>query len=98
EASGNVYVTGTTTSGALTGTASAAFPSAADSSTNSFVAKYDSNLNLKFLTFLGAGRTAVASLFATADSVFVTGVTYSNALPVTASAIQQVPSNGSVAN
>jgi hypothetical protein len=95
---GNVYVTGTTTSGTLTGTTGAAFASVADSSTNSFVAKYDGNLNLKFLSFLGAGRTAAASIAATSDSVFVTGITFSSALPVTSAAIQQQRASGSSEN
>jgi hypothetical protein len=95
---GNVYVTGTTTSGTLTGTNGAAFSSLTDNSANSFVAKYDSNLKLRFLSFLGAGRTAATSVAATSDSVFVTGITFSNALPVTAGGIQQAPAKGSSEN
>jgi hypothetical protein len=38
---GNLYLTGTTTSGTLAATSSAAFPSQADASTNSFIAKFD---------------------------------------------------------
>ena len=52
---GNVYVTGTSTSGNLNGTSGSAFPSRADTSTNSFLAKFDANLNVDFITFLGAG-------------------------------------------
>ena len=96
--SGNLYVAGTTSSGTLTGTSGAAFPSVADSSTNSFVAKYDADLNLKFLTFLGAGRTAAASVAATADGVFVTGITFNAAFPVTAAGIQQSPARGTSQN
>ena len=95
---GNIYVTGTTTSGSLRATAGVLFPSVADSSTNSFLAKYDANLNLIFLTFLGAGHTAAASVAATADAVFVTGATLSAALPVSAAGIQQVPATGSSEN
>jgi hypothetical protein len=98
DASGNIYVTGTTTSGTLTGTAGAAFPAVADTTTNSFVAKYDQNLNLVFLTFLGAGRTAASSVAATSDGVFVTGITFSSAFPVTPAGIQQVPASGSTEN
>ncbi len=98
DAAGNVYVAGTTTSGTLRGTSGAAFGTAADSSTNSFVAKFDAGLNLVFLTFLGAGRTAVTGVAATADAVFVTGVTYSSALPVTAAGVQQAPAKGSSGN
>jgi hypothetical protein len=95
---GNVYVTGTTSSGTLQGTAGAAFGAVADSSTNSFLAKFDASLNLKFLTFLGAGRTAVAGVAATADSAFVTGVTFNAAFPVTAFGIQQAPARGTSEN
>ncbi len=98
DAAGNVYVTGTTTSGTLRGTNGAAFSAAADSSTNSFVGKFDAGLNLVFLTFLGAGRTAVTGVAATVDAVFVTGTTYSSALPVTASGVQQSPAKGSSGN
>lgn len=95
---GNVYVAGTTTSGSLNGTAGAAFGGAADSSTNSFVAKYDANLNLIFLSFLGAGRTAASAVAATADAVFVTGITFNTAFPVTPAGIQQTPATGSSEN
>jgi hypothetical protein len=95
---GNVYVTGTTTSGALHGSSTAAFPAAADTSTNSFLAKYDANLKLVFVTFLGAGRTAAASVSATADAVFITGTTYNGAFPVTSSGLQQTPATASSAN
>ena len=71
--SGNVYVTGTTTSGSLTGTSGAAFPSPADISTNSFIARFDSNLNTTFITFGGSGRTAASAIAATTDAVFITG-------------------------
>ncbi len=95
---GNIYVTGTTTSGTLSGTGGTAFPRRADTSTNSFLARYDSNLNLLSLTFLGAGHTAAASVAATADAVFVAGTTYSAAFPITAAAIEQVPAAGSTGN
>src|SRR5215469_12625575 len=71
--SGNVYVTGTSTSGSLAGTGGAAFPSPADTSTNSFVARFDPNLNLSFLTFGGSGRMATSGIAATSDAVFITG-------------------------
>jgi len=72
--SGNVYVTGTSTSGLLTATSGAAFPNPVGSSVNSFVAKFDSSLNLDFLTFGGSGRTSATGIAATADSVFITGL------------------------
>jgi hypothetical protein len=96
--SGNLYVTGTSSSGTLRGTSGAAFAAAADSSTNSFVAKFDGSLNELFLSFMGAGRTAAASVAATADGVFVTGITYSAALPVTGAGIQQAPASGTSQN
>jgi len=95
---GNVYVAGTSRSGNLSGTAGVPFPAPADSSTNSFLAKFDANLNTVFLTFLGSGQTAATSVTATADSVFVTGIILNGNLPVTAGGIQQTPANGSGEN
>ncbi|HEY4008560.1 MAG TPA: SBBP repeat-containing protein, partial [Acidobacteriaceae bacterium] len=87
--SGNVYIAGTSTSGALTGTSGVSFPAPADSSENSFVAKLDPQLNLLFLTFVGSGHTAVSSIAATSAGVFVTGSIFASTLPVTSSAMQQ---------
>jgi len=95
---GNVYVAGTSTSGNLSGTSGSAFPARADTSTNSFVAKFDANLNVAFVTFLGAGRTAVTAVAATADAVFVTGITFNPAFPVTQNGIQQTPAFGTTEN
>ena len=95
---GNVYVTGTSSSGSLAGTGGVPFPSAADTSINSFVAKYDANLSLIYITFLGAGRTVAAGVAATADAVFVTGITFNAAFPVTAAGLQQTPATGSSEN
>ncbi len=89
--SGNLYVAGTSTSGALAGTAGAAFSQPADASTNSFLAKFDPNLNLLFLTFLGASKTAVTAVAASGDAVFVAGGTYNHSLPVTRGALQPAP-------
>ncbi|MES2390073.1 MAG: choice-of-anchor D domain-containing protein [Acidobacteriota bacterium] len=96
--SGNIYVTGTSISGTLHGTGSTVYANPADTTTNSFLAKFDANLNLVFLTFLGAGKTAAASVAVTADSVFVSGITYSTTFPVTAAGIQQSPASGSTEN
>ena len=96
--SGNIYITGTTTSGTLAATSSAAFPAPTGNTTNSFLAKYDANLNPIFLTFVGAGETASSGIAATSDSVFVTGITFSAAFPVTPSGIQQTPAIGSTEN
>ena len=95
---GNVYVAGTSMSGSLSGTAGAVYPASADSSTNSFVAKFDANLHLLFLSFLGSGRTAVTSVTATADAVFVTGTTYDGAFPTTAGSVQISPAVGANGN
>ena len=62
DAAGNVYVTGTTTSTTLTGTAGAAIASRTDSSTNSFVAKFDAKLDTLWVTFTGGSRITAASL------------------------------------
>jgi hypothetical protein len=95
---GGIYIVGTTSSGSLTATSGAAFQSVADQSTNSFLGGYDGNLNLVFLTFLGSGRTAVMGVAATPDAVFVTGITFNAAFPVTAAAVQQSPAPGSSEN
>jgi hypothetical protein len=92
---GNVYVTGTTTSGALTTTSGAAFRTANGTSTNSFVAKFDANLNTVFVSFAGGGFMAASSIAATADAAFITGSIFSATLPVTPAGIIQTPSYGS---
>jgi hypothetical protein len=95
---GNVYVTGTTTSTTLKGTSGAAIPNRTDSSTNSFVAKFDTNLNPIFVTFTGGNRIAATSIAATGDSVFVTGSLFSATLPVTTNGVQQAPAYDSSQN
>ena len=96
--SGDVYVAGTSTSGSLSGTAGVVFPQTADASTNSFLAKFDSNLNLVFLSFLGAAKTVATGVAATGDAVLVAGYTYSDTLPVTMGALQMSPAVGSLGN
>ena len=96
--SGNPYITGTTTSGALSATAGAAFPTPTGTTTNSFIAKLDPNLNLLFLTFAGSGKLAASSIAATTNAVYITGSIFSPTLPVTPSAILQTPSTGSFQN
>lgn len=91
---GNIYITGSSTSGTLIATASSAFPSPTGSSTNAFVAKFDSSLNPLFVTFAGSGHIAVSSIAATSTSVFITGSIFSSSLPVTPSAIIQTPASG----
>ena len=95
---GNLYITGTTTSNSLTTTTAAAFPTPTGTSTNSFVAKFDSNLNLLFVTFTGTGHIAADSIAATATSVFITGSIFAPTLPVTPSAIIQTPASPSSQN
>ncbi len=89
--SGNIYITGTTTSNSLTATSGAAFPSRADTSTNSFIAKFDANLNPLFVTYTGSGRTAATSIAATSDAVLITGSIFTATLPVTPSAFISTP-------
>ncbi|MEO6802737.1 MAG: choice-of-anchor D domain-containing protein, partial [Granulicella sp.] len=95
---GNVYVTGTTSSGTLAASSGAAFPGLVDTSVNSFVAKFDANLNLGFLTYGGSGHTAASAIAATADAVFITGLIYGSGLPVTPAGIMQAPVFGSSQN
>src|SRR5271155_5531061 len=95
---GNLYITGTTTSGTLSTTSGAAFPSAADTSINSFIGKFDQNLNALFLTYAGSPRTAASAIAATSDAVFLTGSIFRSALPVTPSGIIQSPASGSLQN
>ena len=98
DSTGSIYVTGTTTSSALTGTSGAAIPFRTDSSTNSFVAKFDTGLTPIFVTFTVGSRIAVSALAVSQDSIFVTGVTYAANLPVTSNGIQQTPAVGSTQN
>jgi trimeric autotransporter adhesin len=95
---GNVYITGTTTSGALATSSAAAFPSPAGTSTNSFIGKFDQNLNPIFLTYAGSSRTAASAIAATANAVYISGSIFSSTLPVTPSAIIQAPAFGSLQN
>ena len=93
---GNVYVTGTTTSGALTATGGAAFTAASGTATNSFVAKFSASLGSPiFVTFCGGGSMDASSIAATSDAVFITGGIYATTLPVTAAGIIQTPAFGS---
>jgi hypothetical protein len=95
---GNICITGTTTSGAIVSTSGAAFPNPADNSINSFIGKFDQNLNPIFITYAGSPRTASSAIAATSDAVFITGSIFGSALPVTPSAIIQSPASGSLQN
>ena len=93
---GNVYVTGTTTSGSLAATGGAAFTSFSGTATNSFVAKFSASLGSPlFVTFCGGGSMDASSIAATSDAVFITGGIYATTLPVTAAGIIQTPAFGS---
>ena len=96
--SGNIYVTGTATSGAIATTSGAAFPSPAGGSTNAFIGKFDQNLNPIFITYAGSSGVSVTGIAATADAVFLTGSIFGATLPVTSSAIIQSPASGSLQN
>jgi hypothetical protein len=95
---GNICVTGTTTSGAMTATPGAAFTTPSASATNSFVAKFDANLNPIFVTFAGGSAMSASSIAATSDAVFITGSIFAATLPVTPAAIIQTPAYGSTEN
>jgi trimeric autotransporter adhesin len=96
--SGNIYITGTTTSGAITATSGAAFRGPTGTSTNGFIGKFDQNLNPIFITYAGSGGLSVTAIAATADAVFITGSIFGSTLPVTPSAIIQSPAAGSLQN
>ncbi len=96
--SGNVYVTGQSTSNALSGTSGAAYVHPVDSTANSFVAKFDPTLTLQWVTFGGSGRAPASAIAATADAVFITGLIYGSGLPVTPGGITQAPAEGSKQN
>jgi hypothetical protein len=95
---GNVYITGTTSSGTLASTSGAAFPNTSGAATNSFVAKFNSSLNSVFVTFAGSAYLSASSIAASADAVFITGTIFSSTLPVTSSAIIQAPAYASTQN
>lgn len=99
DSAGYVYVAGTSTSlGSITGTSGASFPNRADSTTNSFVARFSPAFALDWLSFAGSGKTSVTAIDATTSAVYITGGIYTNTLPVTPSGIQQTPSVNSSGN
>lgn len=91
DGAGGVLIGGTSGSGALAGTSGAAFPQPVDTSLNPFVAHVDASFRLSFLTFLGTGRSSLASIGEGGGVVVATGVCYSGALPVTPGALQRQP-------
>ncbi|GAC1424305.1 MAG: hypothetical protein NVSMB62_21150 [Acidobacteriaceae bacterium] len=95
---GNVYVTGTTASGALTATAGAAFVTPTGTTINGFVAKFDTHLNTYFVSFTGAASISASAIAATADAVFITGSIFSATLPATTQGVIQTPAYGTTGN
>ena len=95
---GDLYVAGTSSSGALVGTAGAAIPEATAGTTNSFVAKFSPALSLDWLTFSGGSRIVASALAANAFAVYVAGTTYGADLPVSQAAVEPVPASGSMQN
>ena len=96
---GNLYITGTSTSGSLSASSGAAFPGPSSGGTlSTFIGKFDQNLKEIFLTYAGSSDTSVTAIAATADAVFITGSIFGSMLPVTLSAIIQSPASGSFQN
>ena len=95
---GNVYVVGTTSSNAFSATSGVAFGARTDASVNGFLARFDGALQTVFVTFTGGSRIAPTAVSATADAVFVTGITYAGNLPITSGGLQQSPAPGSTQN
>jgi hypothetical protein len=99
DGAGSIYVAGTSTSaGSVAGTSGAAFPSRADTTTNSFVARFSPTLTLRWLSFAGSGKLSVTAIGATTSTVYITGGIYAATLPVTSGGIQQVPAVNSSGN
>ncbi|MHB1699521.1 MAG: choice-of-anchor D domain-containing protein [Acidobacteriaceae bacterium] len=98
DASGNVYITGTSSSGQLAASNTAAFPSYAGRTITSFVARLDSSLNTTFVSFTGGSRMAASAIAVSGDAVFLTGTIFAATLPVTNSAIFQAPPPGTTEN
>ena len=98
DSAGNLYLTGTANSGALTTSSGAAFPGPSTGTANAFLAKFDQNLNQIFLTYTGSGDVSITAIAATADAVFLTGSIFGSSLPVSPSAIIQGPASGSFQN
>ncbi|MDQ2832659.1 MAG: SBBP repeat-containing protein, partial [Acidobacteriota bacterium] len=95
---GNLYITGAANSGSLSASSGAAFPGASPGADNTFIGKFDPNLNEIFLTYSGTSRSTVTAIAATSDAVFITGSVFGATLPVTPSAIIQAPASGSLQN
>lgn len=94
DGNGNLFVGGTSTSGQLSGTPGVPFPAAIGSSLNPFIARFNSQLQLSFLSFLGAGQTSLAGIAVGSDAILLTGVTYSASFPITPGAVIRQPAQG----
>ncbi|MHB1021474.1 MAG: choice-of-anchor D domain-containing protein [Acidobacteriaceae bacterium] len=98
DASGNVYVTGTTSSGALAASGNARFNSYSGSSITSFVAGYTSSLTPIFVTFTGGARMTASAIAVSSDAVYITGSIFAATLPVTNNSILQAPPPNTMQN
>lgn len=95
---GEIYLTGTLSSGALSATVGAAISQPPAGKNSTFVAHLDSALGLQWLSFTGASRSNATAIAANASGVFVTGFLYGTDLPVSPNALQQTPAVGSFQN
>ena len=95
---GEIYLTGTLSSGSLSATSRAAIAQPPPGKNNTFVAQLDSALVLQWLSFTGASRSNVTAIAANASGVFVTGFLYGTDLPVSPNALQPNPALGSFQN
>ena len=96
---GNVYIAGTTTSGAIDRDLRRGLPFVLRNH-NQFLRREVRcpTSNPLFVTFAGRGSISANSIAATPDAVFVTGSTFAATLPVTPAGIIQVPAYGSSQN
>jgi trimeric autotransporter adhesin len=98
DAAGNVFVTGTTSSGAIIGSNTAVFPNASSGNGNGFLAEFDSTLQLNFVSFLGGSVISPQAIAVNGNSVYITGIVFGSGLPVTPSAVIQNPPSGTTEN
>lgn len=98
DATGNVYVTGTTSSGLLVATANARFNSYSGSAITSFVAKYTNSLSPIFVTFTGGARMTASAIALSSDAVYIIGSIFAATLPVSKNGIIQTPPPNTMQN
>ena len=95
---GNVYITGTSTSGALSGTSGVPFPAAAMAPQTRSWPNSTRSSTWSFSPSSAPGIPLSDSIAANANAVFVTGSIFSSTLPVTPAGLQQTPASGSSIN